>query len=133
MDTLSSEVTSQKASQMRGRHNFKTEQWIEACRFSPDNTQVAYGHHGYNTVVEVVSVDHLGKITTKPSIKSKMMPSALTSLDWSQDGQTLLVNNTSGELLGYSVNDKNLEQITRLSGHVDTIWQTWSNRFGFPV
>lgn len=94
---------------MRGRHNFKTEQWIEACRFSPDNTQVAYGHHGYNTVVEVVSVDNSGKITTKPSIKSKMMPSALTSLDWSQDGQTLLVNNTSGELLGYSVNDKNLE------------------------
>jgi hypothetical protein len=86
VDTLSTAVSAGKAQQMKGRHNFRSEQWIEACRFSPDNTKVAYGHHGYDTTVEVVRIDTTGKITTKPSLKSKMMPSALISLDWSQDG-----------------------------------------------
>lgn len=126
-------MSDDKAKQMKGRHNFKTEQWVEVCRFSPDNTKVAYGHHGYDTKVEVIKLDQSGKIVSKPSIKSKMMPSALIALDWSQDGQSLLVNNTSGELLGFTVNDKQLEQVTRLSGHVDTLWQTWSLKFGFPV
>ena len=57
IDTLSTALSAAKAKQMKGRHNFKSEQWIEACRFSPDNTKVAYGHHGYETVVEVVKID----------------------------------------------------------------------------
>lgn len=109
IDTLSTALSAAKAKQMKGRHNFKSEQWIEACRFSPDNTKVAYGHHGYETVVEVIKIDGNGQILSKPSLKSRMMPSALIALDWSQDSNTLLVNNTSGELLGYSCNEKNLD------------------------
>jgi WD40 repeat protein len=37
VDSLSSEVSKEKALQMKGKNNFKTEQWIEVCRFSPNN------------------------------------------------------------------------------------------------
>jgi hypothetical protein len=83
---------------------------------------VAYGHHGYDTCLEVVSVNQEGKITTKPSIKNakNTIPSAINHLDWSQDSQTIIITNTSYELRAFNVGGKVLEHVGRMSGLVDT-------------
>jgi hypothetical protein len=46
-----------KAKEIAGKYEFKTAQWIEALRFSPDGSKVAYGHHGYKTFLECITID----------------------------------------------------------------------------
>ncbi len=114
---------------MKGKHNFKTEQWIECCRVSPQNNKVAFGNHGYDHRRQVVLFDSAGKITTKPPILSKMLDFAPTNVDWSQDGQTIV---TGGTMI-FSLQDNKLVHIARVSSYKDTLWQTWSSWKGFLV
>ena len=54
--------------------------WIEDIKFSPDNTQFAFGTHGGLSKIEFVKVEDNGKIA-----KGKVVDVAMTSaLQWTQ-------------------------------------------------
>ena len=62
-----------------------------------------------------------------------MMSSALLCLDWSQDGEYIIVTNQSYEILIFNVTKGKIDHEKRPSSHVDTQWQTYTQKLGFPV
>lgn len=69
----------------------KKDAWIEDIKFSPDGTKIAYGYHGGLSPVEIVEVTSQMKLKKVATCKVGLT-SALSHLDWSQDGETLMVN-----------------------------------------
>ena len=69
----------------------KKDAWIEDIKFSPDGTLIAYGNHGGLSPVEIVQIGPQQKLKKKATCKVGLT-SALTHLDWSQDGQVLMIN-----------------------------------------
>jgi microtubule-associated protein-like 6 len=78
--------------------------WIEDLKFSPDSSKLAFGAHGCASKVEVFAVES-GKLI-KHCIINAGLTSALTHLDWSVDGSTLIVNSEAYELKFVSVDQK---------------------------
>lgn len=65
-----------------------------------------------------------------------MMSSALLCLDWSQDGEYILVTNQSYEILIFNVSDgTKVEHEKRPSSHNHDLreWHTYTQKLGFPV
>ena len=134
IDSVSSEMSQAKRQKQRGKHDFRSEQWIEVCKFSPDGKYIAFGNHGYHTHIQAIEIDASGKILTKPSIKSKSMSSsAINHLDWSQDSTTIICNNTGCELMAYTVSGRELKPQTSFRSLADVEWQTVSLTIGYPV
>ena len=134
IDSVSSEMSDAKRQKQRGKHDFRSEQWIEVCKFSPDGKYIAFGNHGYHTHIQAIEIDASGKILTKPSIKSKSMSSsAINHLDWSQDSTTIICNNTGCELMAYTVSGRELKPQTSFKSLADVEWQTVSLTIGYPV
>jgi microtubule-associated protein-like 6 len=103
------------------------------CRFSPDVSHIAFGHHGYGTKLEVVTFDSAtGKITSKKPSTEKMS-SALNHLDWSLDGKTILTADTSYEVRAFNVDDGKVQKNGYLSNFKETEWKTQSLNLGWPV
>lgn len=65
--------------------------WVQAINWSPDCTKVALGTHGGRSNLEIAQIDDRGRIK---SIKGNNigLASAITELDWSQDGKFIIVN-----------------------------------------
>jgi hypothetical protein len=104
------------------------------CRFSPDNNYVAYGHHGYDTDLELIRIDpETGEIISGKKSARAQHASAVNHIDWSQDSQTILCTNTGYEIRAFTVSDDKLIHNGSLSGLKDTQWQTWSLNLGWPV
>lgn len=62
--------------------------WIEDLKFSPQSDKIAVGTHGGRSKVSIITIDNRGKpINAKPT--KIVLTSALTSVDWSLDGETL--------------------------------------------
>ena len=83
-DTL--EVIGQHASKKAGHKHG----WIEDIKWSPNSKMFAYGTHGGVSNIEVGQVKN-GKVGKKLS-KGVGISSALSHLDWTQDGSTVAVN-----------------------------------------
>ena len=63
----------------------KKDTWIEDIKFSPDGKTIAFGYHGGLSPVELVEVTAQKKLRKVASAKIGLT-SALSHLDWSQDG-----------------------------------------------
>lgn len=103
--------------------------WIEDIKFSPDVTQFVFGTHGGLSKVEFVKVDGSGKIS-KGKVLDLKMTSALTHIDWSDDGRFIVCNSQAYEIFWADA-----ESYTRVnaSSSKDIEWYTWTCVLGFPV
>ena len=80
----------------------KKDAWIEDIKFSPDGKYIAYGYHGGLSPIEIAEITGAGKLKKYATCKVGMT-SALTHLDWSQDGCLLMVNSQANELMFINV------------------------------
>lgn len=103
--------------------------WVEAIQFSPDSSMIAFGSHGGLSKCEFVNLQN-GKPVKCEGTKQKLS-SALISVDWSQDSSLVILNSQDGNILWVDVATKKFQ--TRASSFKDTLYQTWTCRFGFPV
>lgn len=78
---------------------------MEDIKFSPDGRLIAYGTHGGLSPVEIVEVTAQKKLK-KVASANVGLTSALTHLDWSQDGQLLMLNSQANELMFIDVNSR---------------------------
>ena len=113
----------------KGKFTGKPHAWIEDIKFSPDGRYIAYGTHGGLSPLEIVEVQPNKKLK-KYATANVGLTSALTHLDWSQDGETIMVNSQANELMFISLGSK--KQITA-SATKGTEWATMTCLFGWPV
>ena len=88
-----------------GKFANKKHAWIEDIKFSPDGKLIAYGTHGGLSPLEIVEVTPQKKLKKKATCNLGLT-SALTHLDWSQDGETIMLNSQANELMFVSVSSK---------------------------
>lgn len=74
-----------------GKFANKKDAWIEDIKFSPTGQHIAYGNHGGLSPLEIVEVTAQKKLKKYCSANIGLT-SALSHLDWSQDGETLMIN-----------------------------------------
>lgn len=103
--------------------------WVEDIKFSPDSSRVCFGSHGGNSKIEFVTISAAGK-PTKVERSKVAISSALTCIDWSQDGQTVQINSQSYELLFI---DTHSLKMVNASSMKETQWQTQTCRLGWAV
>ena len=90
---------------------------------------IAFGSHGGLSKCEFVTLQN-GKPVKCEGTKQKLS-SALISVDWSQDSNFVILNSQDANILWVDVATKKFQ--TRASSFKDTLYQTWTCRFGFPV
>jgi WD40 repeat protein len=83
----------------------KKDAWIEDIKFSPTGEYIAFGTHGGLSPLELVQVTAQKKLK-KIASSNLGLTSALTHLDWSQDGEVLMLNSQANELLFVDFNSK---------------------------
>ena len=112
-----------------GKFAGKKDAWIEDIKFSPDSTRIAYGNHGGLSPVEIVEVTAQKKLK-KVATANVGLTSALSHLDWSIDGQLLMINSQANELMFIDINSR--KQVTA-SGTKGMDYKTMTCLFGWPV
>lgn len=127
--TLLDANTLEVKSTYSGVFSKKKDTWIEDIKFSPDGQYIAYGYHGGTSPMEIVQVTSQKKLK-KHATCNVGLTSALSHLDWSQDGQLVMVNSQANELMFISVASKG--QVSA-SSTKDVEWQTMTCLFGWPV
>lgn len=117
-------VDSQFAPVAKTQHS-KTGKAISVIKFSPDDSICAVGgHDGRIRLYDVKSKFRKAKVIKKNT-------SSVTHIDFSADGQFLMTNSESRELLFFeSASGKHISQCTNLK---DTKWATWSCTYGWQV
>jgi WD40 repeat protein len=83
----------------------KPNAWIEDLKISPDSKLVAFGTHGGLSVIDLVTVLD-GKKLQKLASVDLGLSSALLHLDWSSDGQTIMLVSQAYELMWLNLNTK---------------------------
>lgn len=111
-------TTLEVKSTYNGVFSKKKHTWVEDIKFSPDGQYIAYGYHGGASPMEVVQVTSQKKLKKHATVKVGLT-SALSHLDWSQDGQLVMVNSQANELMFISVAGKT--QVSA-SSTKDTEW-----------
>jgi len=82
---------------------------------------VAYGHHGYDTDLELIRIDPAtGEIVSGKKSARAQHSSAVNHIDWSQDSQTVLATNTGYEIRAFNVSGDKLVNNGTLSSLKDT-------------
>ena len=99
----------------------EAEPWIEDLKIAPGGGLVAVGTHGGASNIEIFAVGN-NKLSSKGIIKAGLT-SALTHLDFSSDGEYLVVNSQAYELKFCSV--QTLKNISA-SNCKDVEWFTWT-------
>ena len=107
----------------------KKDAWVEVVKISPDSSMIAFGTHGGCSRVELAKVTAQKKVQ-KIASANLGLSSALNHMDWSMDGQFLVLNSQANELMWMSVDSK--KQVSASSAK-DIDWYTWTCIFGFPV
>jgi microtubule-associated protein-like 6 len=88
---------------------------------------VAFGAHGGASHLEIFEINDK-KFVQKSIIVNAGMTSALLSVDWSVESDTLVTVSQAYELKFSSLNGSVSASATR-----NTKWATWSGKFGFCV
>ena len=104
--------------------------WIQTIQFSPSGRTCAVGTHG-----SVVCLLDAGDNFKCKGVLSKSS-SAISSLDWSEDGCYIQTNDLGYELLFYSVDEDDLsksKQVTSATAMRDVQWNTHTCKLGWPV
>ena len=109
-----------------GKGKNPTDPWIEDLKISPNSSMVAFGAHAGASNVEIMTIN-VNKLQTKGMIKAGLT-SALTHIDWSSDGEYLVINSQAYELKFASVSS--LKPISA-SACKDYEWFTWTCVLGF--
>jgi hypothetical protein len=101
--------------------------WIEDIKFSPNGKYVAFGAHGGPSHVEIYEIENN---TIKPDRKviPSLFSSALLTLDWSQGS-----DNIAAISLAYELQFMSLDSKISASSMRDTVWATWTGKFGYQV
>ena len=107
----------------------KKDAWVEDIKFSPDGRLIAYGTHGGLSPVEIVEITAQKKLK-KVASANVGLTSALTHLDWSQDGQILMLNSQANELMFIDINSR---RQVNASSTKTVEWATMTCLFGWPV
>jgi echinoderm microtubule-associated protein-like 6 len=105
--------------------------WIQDIKFSPDGKMVAFGAHGGASHVELWTVE--GDKFGSGKVVNAGLTSALLSVDWSKDSDTLAVVSQAYELKFISSSGSNVAASATRDLFKDCKWASWSGKFGFPV
>ena len=106
----------------------QSKRWISEIKFSPTGKQMAVGAHDqriymYNTT----GPKKFRKV--KPMLKHS---SAITHIDWSEDGQNIQSNCQAYEILFWDAQSK-LQMPSGASALKNTKWLSWTSTIGFRV
>ena len=121
--------TLQVKSTYNGSFAGKKHAWIEDIKFSPDGKKIAYGNHGGLSPLEIVEVTAQQKLKKVATCKLGLT-SALTHLDWSQDGEMIVLNSQGGDLMFVSLASR---KAVSASSAKSIEWQTMTCIYGWPV
>jgi len=114
-----------------GKRNVRGQEgnWIEAISYSPTGRTIAVGTHGSVVCLLDANTFQVGGVL-------KASSSAITAIDWSEDGCFIQTNDLGYELLFYSVDENNLskaKQVTSATAMRDVQWATHTCKLGWPV
>ena len=110
----------------------KPNAWIEDLKISPDSKLVAFGTHGGLSVIDFVQITPDGKKLQKVAPAKLGLSSALLHLDWTSDGQTLMLTSQAYELMWMALSTK--KQIAASSAKsIQDDYHTFTNKLGWQV
>ena len=107
----------------------KPNAWIEDLKISPDSQIVAFGTHGGLSSIDLVKVIDVKQLQKLASVNLQLS-SAILHLDWSSDGQTIMVVSQAYELMWLNMNTK--KQLPASSAKsIQDDYHTFTNIFGW--
>lgn len=105
-------------------------EWIEEIKFDPTCKMVAFGPHGNNGNVQIMSIVDGSKIK-ESTIVQVANRAGIIHLDWSMESTYIMVNTDQYQILFIDV--RKSAKVTRSIDVRDVLWSTWTSTLGFPV
>ena len=103
--------------------------FIEDIKIQPNGNKVVFGTHGGRSYLEFADIDDKGELGPVKSVNLRLS-SAMLHVDWTSDGNVVILNSQSYELMWY---DLSSESRVNASDAKDFEYHQWTLKLGFPV
>ena len=111
------------------KHKNPDKDMISVVKFSPDGTKLAVAYAPPYSCIYVYDLND-------PELKAKCLsgsPSRINSIDFSRNGQAIMVNNTSYEILFYDATSSQQKKAMTASNFKGEEWATLTARFSWAT